>query len=587
MQKIKYRRCCSTIYYDNKEFENEIKFEIYLLNKYLTKHYNSKTAIALIKKNSSNLDKLAVALGKIDIAFFCQYFLSDIFVVKDNNEARQLSPDHYDLWDIADKTFVKNKYDKLNIICPRGFAKTTIFDLAITVWLVCYKKSKFTLIGAKKDDDASQFVDSIKKVFKENKKIIDTFGELIDRRKFKVNANEIEFANGMYIRAVGSASSVRGANFKGVRPTVVIADDYQDEKDILTDDAREKKYNRWTKEIEQVGDKAVYRNGELIKSATKIIAIGTVLHVDCLMSRLSRNKDYKTILKRAILLKEDETVENIFESALWLECKKMYFDDKDIDSKETAREFYKKHYYDMKFSTLWEEKWDCFNDLAIPYWENRISFMSELMNDATSIGEKWFKSVRTEHKKYFNNITYSKTMLCVDPASTTNKKSDYTAMVVGSEYNNFIYIKDLVMEKLTFNKYCNKVVELLKLYKDIKYVYIEKNTFQGADVLKIKELITQDKELRNRNFEWINEMQRKNKDEKISTIIDQINNGQIIINEDCKDSKDAIEQIKEFQGQKYSLHDDFIDIVAELSNRIKTIQTKTILRVGNLADLYY
>ena len=163
------------IYFDNKEFNEEIKFKVYILNKYLTKHYNKEKAIALLKKNNTDLDKLAEALGKIDIGFFCLYFLSNIFVVKDNNEARQLSKSHYELWDMADKTFIKNEYDKLNIICPRGFAKTTIFDLAITVWLVCYKQSKFTLIGAKKDDDACQFVDSIKKVFKENKKIIDNF----------------------------------------------------------------------------------------------------------------------------------------------------------------------------------------------------------------------------------------------------------------------------------------------------------------------------------------------------------------------------------------------------------------------------
>lgn len=34
-------------------------------------------------------------------------------------------------------------------------------------------------------------------------------------------------------------------------------------------------------------------------------------------------------------------------------------------------------------------------------------------------------------------------MLCIDPASTTNKKSDYTAMVVGSEETNgFTYIRN-------------------------------------------------------------------------------------------------------------------------------------------------
>lgn len=571
------------IYYDNKQFDTEIKYQLYILKKYLTNHYDNEKAMALLRSNSKDINKLAKALGKIDIGFFCLYFLSDIFVVKDTNEARELSKGHYELWDLANDIFIKDTQDKVNIICPRGFAKTTIFDLAISIWLVCYQVSKFTLIGAKKDDDATQFVDSIKKIFKENQFIIANFGELISK-KFKVNANEIEFSNGVYIRAVGSASSVRGANFKGTRPTVVICDDYQDERDILSDNARQNKYNRWTKEIEQVGDKAVYRKGNKIKSATKIIAIGTVLHMDCLMSRLSRNNDYYTILKRAILLDKEQSVDDIFESDLWLQCKKLYFNDKDESSKETAKQFYNTNKTTMKFTVLWEEKWDCFNDLAIPYWENRMSFFSELMNDASSIGEKWFKSVRTMSTEEIENHTFTKTMLCIDPASTTNKTSDYSAMVVGSQATNgFTYVRDIVMDKLEFNQYCKKVVELLELHKDITHIYIEKNTFQGSDVVKIKELILASLILRGRRFTWINEMQRKNKDEKISTIIDSVNNGQIIF---VDTNKDAVQQILDFQGQKYSVHDDFVDVVSELTLKLKTIETKTILRVGSISDLY-
>ncbi|HHD2716928.1 TPA: terminase [Clostridium perfringens] len=558
------------IYYDGLEFDNNNLYDVYILKKYLIKHYGEKTAIKLIKKN--NINVLAKALGEIDIAFFCLYFLQDIFVVKDSNEARELSKDHYELWQVANECFIQDEYDKLNIICPRGFAKTTIFDLAISIWLVCYKKSKFTLIGAKKDDDATQFVDSIKKVFNENQRIISTFGKLIDRKKFKVNANEIEFTNGMYIRAVGSASSVRGANFKGIRPTTVIADDYQDEKDILTEETREKKYNRWTKEIEQVGDKAVYRKGKKIKAATKIVSIGTVLHIDCLMSRLSRNRDYHTILKRAIILEEGQTVDDIFNSDLWRECKKIYFNDSLEDSKKEAEKYYKLHETEMRFNVLWAEKWDCFKDLAIPYWENRISFMSELMNDATSIGEKWFKSILTKSKEEIEDHKFIKTMLCVDPASTTKKKSDYTAMVVGSvATNGFKYMRELVLNKLEFNDYCQKVIDILIAYPDITHIYIEKNTYQGADVVKIKELISKHLILKKRTLIFINEMQRKNKDEKISTIIDPVNNGQVIF---VDDNKEFIDLILDFQGQAYTQHDDSTDITAECVNRLDNIKIR-------------
>lgn len=557
------------IYYDNLKLEDE-QYNVYILNKYLSKHYNKEIAENTIRNNVDKLDSIARSLGERDMSFFCLYYLRDIFVVKDGNEARELSPTHYEMWDTLNTVFIEDTIDKLNIVCPRGMAKTTVCDLALSVWLICYEKSKFILLGAKKDDDACQFIDSIKKVFKENKMILDEFGSFINSKKYKVNANEIEFANGMYIRAVGSSSSVRGANFKGIRPTTVIADDYQDEKDILSDESREKKFNRWSKEIEKVGDTSVYRDGKKVKSATKIISIGTVLHNDCLISRLSRNKDYYTVLKRAIILKDNQTVEDILESPLWLECKKLYFNDKDNNAKLTANAFYENHIDEMKFPLLWEEKWDCFNDIVISYWENRQAFMSEMMNDATSIGEKWFKSIRTQTIEEIEDHSFIKTMLCIDPASTQTKRSDFTAMIVGSSADNdFKYIRDMTLNKFTFNEYCEKVIELLKQYEDITHIYIEKNTFQGADVNKIKELIEKDSDLVNRSLEFINEMQRKNKDEKISTIIDNVNNGQIIF---ANNNKEFIEQILEFQGQKYTLHDDAIDIVAEFANRVDNIE---------------
>ncbi|MDK0695935.1 terminase [Clostridium perfringens] len=558
------------IYFDNIEFNDDKLYDLYILKKYLISHYGEEKAIKLITHN--DIDEIAKALGNIDIEFFCLYFLQDIFVVKDTNEARTLSKDHYELWQLANKTFIEDLYDKVNIVCPRGFAKTTIFDLAISIWLVCYKKSTFTLLGAKREDDATQFIDSIKGVFNKNKKIISNFGKLIDKKKFKVNASEIEFTNGCYLRAMGSGTSVRGANFKGIRPTVVIADDYQDDKDVLTDEGRQKKYDNWTKQIEKVGDTAVFRNGKKIKQATKIISIGTIIHLDCLISRLSRNKSYYTVLKQAIILKEDQTVDDIFDSELWRECKKLYFDDSLEDSMEVANIFYKKHKKEMQFKVLWPEKWDCFIDLAIPYWENRSTFMSELMNDATSIGEKWFKSILTKTKEEIEEHKFIKTMLCVDPASTTKKKSDFTAMVVGSlATNGFKYMRELVLDKLEFNDYCQKVVDILVMYTDITHIYIEKNTYQGSDVIKIKELISKHPKLRDRSFIWINEMQRKNKDEKISTVIDPINNGQVIFVDNNREFTDLI---LEFQGQQYTLHDDSADITAECVNRLDAIQVR-------------
>ena len=306
----------------------------------------------------------------------------------------------------------------------------------------------------------------------------------------------------------------------------------------------------------------------------------TVLHIDGLVSRLARNKDYKTFLRQAIILEPNQTVDDIFDNDLWLQCKRLYFNDKDEDSKRTANEYYLLHKSEMKFPILWEEKWDCFNDIAIPFWENRTAFMSELMNDATSIATKWFKSIRTEPSSYIENNTFTKTALVIDPATTTNANSDFTAMCVCSETNNnnFMWVRDIVLDKFEFNSYCQKVVDKLIEWEDITHIVIEKNSYQGADVSKIKELIAKEPKLKNRRFEFINKMQRSNKDQKISIIIDPVNNGQIIF---IDNNQEAIEQLMSFCGQKYSQKDDFPDCVAE--GYIKLKEIKNINKISLLS----
>lgn len=569
------------IYFDDIDFETDDEYSIYLIDKYLDIYFDDKEAI----KQNFTPNEVAKLLGEKDIAFFSLYYLRTTFTPSDDNSARTLCDEHYKIWNVLNDVFVKDLIDKLLAIEPRGLAKTTFCDKSLCIWLHCYRKSKFTLLGAKTSDDAEQFLTSIKKEFLDNKLIIDTFGLLIDQKGhkpgsrdyYKVNSSEIEFTNNTYIRAVGSSTSVRGANWGGCRPTVVIADDYQSEADIITEDAREKKWNRWCKEVEEVGDTAVFRRGKKVKAATKFVCIGTVLHIDCLISRLSRNKAYYTIMNRAVLLEEGQTIDEIFESELWLECKKIYYDDKNPNAQIDARKFYEEHIDEMKYPLLWEDKWDFFTDIAVAYWSNRKSFMSEKMNDATTLGVRWFKSVRTQSKEEIEAHTFLKTMLCIDPAGEKTRKSDFTAMAVGSlGENDFKYVRKMVLEKMGFKKYCQMVIDILREYPDITHIYIEKNTFLGADVIAIQEMIDKDLELKKRNIIIINEMARKNKDERISTIVDEINNGQIIF---VDDNKEFIKQILEFQGALYSLHDDAPDIIAELAKRLLEIVTKNVIRI--------
>ncbi|MDU5101126.1 MAG: terminase [Clostridium butyricum] len=556
-------------YYKNMELD-ELSYEVYLLKEFLMKKYSEEEAVLLIQEYSDNLYDLAKMLGEQDFRFFNLFYLRNIFTPSSDNVQRNLSKAHMEMWDLLQETLIEGKQDKINIVCPRGFAKTITCDLAVTVWAHCYKKSTFTLLIAKRGDDSIQFLAATKNQFENNEYIIRSFGKLIDKRiGLKVNANEVEFTNETYVRCMGADSSCRGANWHSIRPTLVIGDDAQSEADVLTEQARDKKYQKWLKEVENVGEKPVYRNKKLLRRGTIIISIGTVLHIDCLISRLSRNISYKTFLRRAIVLDKDETVDDIFTQPLWKQFRKIYFNSTLENSKAEAEKFYNENENDMQYKVLWE-KWSCF-ELACQYFDDRQSFMSEMMNDASAIGEKWFTSVKTLFKEEIDNHNFKKTILAVDPATSTKKNADYTAMVVLSESNNgFWFVRDLVLERLEYEDYCNKVIEVIQNNQDITHIYVEKNTYAGTDVLRIKEIMSKNK-IKN-NYTWINERTNKNKDEKIENIISPVNNGQIIIPEDLEDSYEFIQQLKSFQGQKWTEHDDAADALAEAYIRIKDLQ---------------
>lgn len=513
--------------------------------------------------------------------------MQDTFRVKPDNQNRELAPYHYELWQEAEDIFIHDKYDKLAAVLPRGAAKTTIFDFAISVWLHAYKKSHYTLVAGKTEQDATEFIAITRQAFEENQYIIKAFGKLIDTKKYTVNKLELELSNRTKIQAISSASSMRGKKYGNHRPFCIIADDYQSKVDVITQEARDKKYRNWMDDAKYAGDEPVYRNNKKIKMGTKFIVLGTILHRDCFMSRLLANKEYKHILKRAVLV--DDVDELFNDNPYWAEFKKIYFDSKLQDSEAHAKEYYYQNEDKMQFPVLWPDKWNCL-DLAIDYYTDSISFKQELQNDASKIGQKWFKSNRTQPKEEIESNIFKKTMLCVDCASTDTRKSDYFAFIVGSlAVNDFKYIRKGEILKIDarteFDRYIAHVIDLVKEFPDITTIYIEKNTFSGVDANKIEQEINKNTELSHRNIEIINEMQRQNKDQKISTIVDSVNNGRIIFCEE-RVMPEALEQLMDFCGQDYSAHDDFPDCLSEFANRIDKIETTQRVKLFDRSLLF-
>lgn len=575
-------------------FENEDEQNRFLLYKYLNETFIAAGASVeeaeeqtqqIIYKNINNLfgyHGLAWSLGKINIEFFCMYFLQDTFLPKETNAAAPIAQVHRDIWKDIEEAINGDGPNQIGRILPRGTGKSVFGTFAASVWSHCYKLKKYTLICSDIGSTAEKFISDIKNTLLENQYIKKAFGVLLDDRdkRYKCNSTQLELTNKTFIEAISSASPMRGRKYDNCRPDLIILDDYQSEDDVRTEDARQKKWKRYSDDVKYAVQKAVIRNGKVIKQGTVIIALGTLQHKECFYSRLMKQPTWKFRNEKGVLIddfvdeegKKVNGLDHYFDSGLWKQFKCILFNFKDEDRLDNAKEFYWKHEKEMQYPLLWAEFWDCL-DQALSYYENPASFKQEVQGDIDSIGEKWFKVVNTEPRKTIETHSFIKTMLCMDPASTANGKSDYCAFLVGSESEtNLKYGRKAELAKINarteFDKYIDRGISLLKEYPDITHVYIEKNTFNGADANQLEIKINKDDVLRYRNIIIINEMQKKNKDDKISTIIPAMSKGQIIF---ADEDAEFTDQIKEFAGQKFTEHDDAADITSEFANRIENI----------------
>ena len=155
--------------------ENRETLRYYLFKDLMKIGYSLEEALnragSLMKENEENLfgmDGLAYSLGSRSIHFFCKYFLQDTFVPKEDNFARELADVHYKIWDNLESMFIDDNFDKLELIMPRGAAKTTVCDFALSVWAHCYKKSVFTLVAGRTEQDAIEFIRESRNAFEEN-----------------------------------------------------------------------------------------------------------------------------------------------------------------------------------------------------------------------------------------------------------------------------------------------------------------------------------------------------------------------------------------------------------------------------------
>lgn len=514
---------------------------------------------------------LAWTLGKKSFRYFCSVFLYNLLFDYSGDNI-PLSKKHYQIWDELQDVMLNRNNTRNCYVFPRSFGKSTTITIPLALWAALYCIHPFVVVDSATEKQAENFINTMKIQIEDNHLIKSCFGDVINK-ELKYNASEIELdikPQRSKIQCVSSTSSVRGINYGSFRVGLLILDDAQDEKQITTDKA--------------CADLNARINNGILKALQNknnhVVALGTVQRKGDLYDTLLHSTTWKSHTEKCILV--DDIDEYFRTSDGWQKIRAI------LRTKNTnenalydAENYYLEHKQELDFPLIWNN-YDCF-DLALEYFEDSVSFKKERQCDINSLGEKRITSLSAIPAKDIENKEYTNTILSVDPASTANKKSDYSAFCVLSDTDNHIkYARKCIIDRLEFNDYIKMILSLLVKYPDINTISIEKQTYSGADVIKLREQIQRIPELMCRPITYINKARTKNKDSRIDTVIPDINMGRIVFNED---DIDAINQIKEFAGTAYTEHDDMIDCVADAAENIVNLEnTIPKLQVYNLAS---
>lgn len=556
-------------YYDDKEFNDIDVFRIYLLKKYLTKHYGEDNAKKLIVAYKNDLLTIAKQLGEKSIAFFAEYFLTNKFVASSENILKPLGKVHYEIFDELDKLLIEDAYDEQEFILPRGIGKSTIVNSLVATWGAVYKTSVFTLVIGKTDALISEFVDEVRTNLSDDY-LVECFGDIVPKDKnYANNSSELETTNGTKIQGITFAGSIRGIKYKGCRPSIIITDDVLKEDDIRSETMLQRAIDKFYKEILPAGAEARVIKGKKIGMSTKFIVIGTPLSQKDLINYIKNDGSFKLLHKSVF----EFDVDKVFSSEKWQEYRKILQNTKDEDRINTARNFYLQN-KDMHIETIWSN----YEPLKMvnKFFTERLSFMQEYMCDCQKVGEQWISYMAKMSEKEIEDHIFEKTILSIDTASSAKAKSDYFAFTILSKYNGFLFVRDGILKKYDakteFDNYINFTIELIRKY-NINAFVVERNVFKDLDTIAIKKVLEDDSDLKMRRVQSISVFNNKKKDDRIATITDKINSGTIIFNED---NKDYNQQVFDFCGQNYSMHDDAIDSLEMAVNHIDEINNRKI-----------
>ncbi|MHB1033220.1 MAG: hypothetical protein ACYC0Y_01130 [Pirellulales bacterium] len=321
-----------------------------------------------------------------------------------------------------------NRGTKLNVIGPRGGAKSTIGTLAYPLRSAVEGWEPYIWIVSDTRHQACGHLENVKAELAENERLAQDYPGAA-RRGPVWRSNAIVLPNGVAIEAFGTGQRIRGRRHGANRPTLIVCDDLQNDQHTNSALQRERSRN--------------WFHGTLMKAGTKrtnIINLATALHREALALELHRTPGWTSRIFRAI----EHWPERMSRGEQW---DAIYTDLEKPECRQRARAFYEEHRAAMDAGAvlLWPAEEDLYTLMCLRVEGGRTAFEREKQGSPIHPDLcEWPETYFGEHiwfERWPAGLTV-KTM-ALDPSKGQDaRRGDYSAFVLlGIDSRGVLYLE--------------------------------------------------------------------------------------------------------------------------------------------------
>ena len=261
----------------------------------------------LVSKAGNTISQIRREMGRKSILDFARLYFSEYMTSPPAEFHEEICRVLIEMSDKRQKSFA--------VAAPRGHAKSTVVSLFYVVWSICYVKENYILFFSSSSRQAVSLMEDIKTAFETNEKLIRDFPEVChvgeSANRLQWTQQEIVTGNKIKVQALGFEQNMRGLKAGKSRPTLVIFDDIDGDKNTYTAEAREKLLKWFKGTVRFIGSKR-----------TNMVAVGTLLHPESLLSRFINQNEFQNWDPKLIY---KAVIENAKREDFWERWRKIVF----------------------------------------------------------------------------------------------------------------------------------------------------------------------------------------------------------------------------------------------------------------------